>query len=87
MTGRNGFNRSVTPMKAAADPKGWLAGYIPDLPTPFDDSGQLDLTATGRCRESRGRTRNRGDRRGGAWRSEQGSQRIAPLARPMTFGS
>ena len=23
----------------------WLAGYIPDLPTPFDDSGRIDLVA------------------------------------------
>ena len=23
----------------------WLAGYIPDLPTPFDKSGEIDLTA------------------------------------------
>jgi 4-hydroxy-tetrahydrodipicolinate synthase len=23
----------------------WLAGYIPDLPTPFDDNGEIDLTA------------------------------------------
>ena len=23
----------------------WLTGYIPDLPTPFDESGEIDLTA------------------------------------------
>jgi len=23
----------------------WLTGYIPDLPTPFDDNGEIDLTA------------------------------------------
>jgi 4-hydroxy-tetrahydrodipicolinate synthase len=23
----------------------WLAGYIPDLPTPFDENGELDLEA------------------------------------------
>src|SRR5271154_5263564 len=23
----------------------WLAGYIPDLPTPFDEGGNLDLAA------------------------------------------
>ena len=26
-------------------PTTWLAGYIPDLPTPFDDNGGLDLAA------------------------------------------
>jgi hypothetical protein len=26
-------------------PFSWLAGYIPDLPTPFDDDGELDLAA------------------------------------------
>jgi 4-hydroxy-tetrahydrodipicolinate synthase len=26
-------------------PATWLAGYIPDLPTPFDDNGGLDLAA------------------------------------------
>jgi hypothetical protein len=28
-----------------APPATWLAGYIPDLPTPFDQQGGLDLTA------------------------------------------
>jgi 4-hydroxy-tetrahydrodipicolinate synthase len=23
----------------------WLAGYIPDLPTPFDENGKVDLDA------------------------------------------
>jgi 4-hydroxy-tetrahydrodipicolinate synthase len=23
----------------------WLSGYIPDLPTPFDESGGIDLSA------------------------------------------
>ncbi len=32
-------------MKPISDPVTWLAGIIPDLPTPFDDSGGLDLTA------------------------------------------
>ncbi|MBX9712072.1 MAG: 4-hydroxy-tetrahydrodipicolinate synthase [Xanthobacteraceae bacterium] len=27
------------------DPATWLAGYIPDLPTPFDASGEIDLAA------------------------------------------
>ena len=26
-------------------PATWLAGYIPDLPTPFDETGAIDLTA------------------------------------------
>src|ERR1700722_4977646 len=29
----------------------WLAGYIPDLPTPFDDAGELDLAAFARLCE------------------------------------
>ena len=32
-------------MKVAANPAIWLAGYIPDIPTPFDDNGALDLAA------------------------------------------
>jgi 4-hydroxy-tetrahydrodipicolinate synthase len=32
-------------MTLLADPTTWLAGFIPDLPTPFHDSGKLDLTA------------------------------------------
>ncbi|MDB5583165.1 MAG: dapA [Bradyrhizobium sp.] len=32
-------------MRPLANPATWLAGYIPDLPTPFDDSGALDLAA------------------------------------------
>jgi 4-hydroxy-tetrahydrodipicolinate synthase len=31
-------------MTAIADPPSWLAGYIPDLPTPFDETGEVDLT-------------------------------------------
>lgn len=27
------------------DPATWLAGYIPDLPTPFDANGEIDLSA------------------------------------------
>jgi 4-hydroxy-tetrahydrodipicolinate synthase len=30
-------------MAAPAFPATWLAGYIPDLPTPFDESGAVDL--------------------------------------------
>src|SRR5437879_3901245 len=26
-------------------PATWLAGYIPDLPTPFDEDDRIDLTA------------------------------------------
>ena len=32
-------------MTSLANPATWLAGYIPDLPTPFDESGAIDLTA------------------------------------------
>src|SRR6202163_4713571 len=32
-------------MTQVANPATWLAGYIPDLPTPFDEDDRLDLTA------------------------------------------
>jgi 4-hydroxy-tetrahydrodipicolinate synthase len=32
-------------MTANANPATWLAGYIPDLPTPFDEAGTVDLAA------------------------------------------
>jgi 4-hydroxy-tetrahydrodipicolinate synthase len=32
-------------MTQVANPATWLAGYIPDLPTPFDESDAIDLTA------------------------------------------
>src|SRR6202165_5305178 len=32
-------------MTQVANPATWLAGYIPDLPTPFDEGDGLDLTA------------------------------------------
>ena len=32
-------------MTALANPAIWLAGYIPDLPTPFHANGAIDLTA------------------------------------------
>jgi 4-hydroxy-tetrahydrodipicolinate synthase len=32
-------------MTSVANPVAWLAGYIPDLPTPFDENGEIDLTA------------------------------------------
>jgi 4-hydroxy-tetrahydrodipicolinate synthase len=32
-------------MTHSAHPAIWLAGYIPDLPTPFDEAGKLDLAA------------------------------------------
>src|SRR3979411_2491412 len=32
-------------MTQLANPAAWLAGYIADLPTPFDESGAIDLTA------------------------------------------
>src|ERR1700688_729842 len=34
-----------------SDPATWLAGYIPDLPTPFDTSGGVDLAAFARLCE------------------------------------
>ena len=32
-------------MAARANPATWLAGYIPDLPTPFDEDDRIDITA------------------------------------------
>src|ERR1700716_1725118 len=32
-------------MTLLAPPATWLAGYIPDLPTPFDEHGGLDFAA------------------------------------------
>jgi 4-hydroxy-tetrahydrodipicolinate synthase len=32
-------------MAALAHPASWLTGYIPDLPTPFDENGGIDLAA------------------------------------------
>ena len=32
-------------MTTLATPVTWLTGYIPDLPTPFDENGEIDLTA------------------------------------------
>jgi 4-hydroxy-tetrahydrodipicolinate synthase len=32
-------------MTAAANPSVWLTGYIPDLPTPFDETGAVDREA------------------------------------------
>jgi 4-hydroxy-tetrahydrodipicolinate synthase len=32
-------------MKSLVHPAIWLSGYIPDLPTPFDEDGNLDLVA------------------------------------------
>jgi 4-hydroxy-tetrahydrodipicolinate synthase len=34
--------KSMTPL---ANPAIWLAGYIPDLPTPFDENDRIDLAA------------------------------------------
>jgi 4-hydroxy-tetrahydrodipicolinate synthase len=39
-------------MTQVANPATWLAGYIPDLPTPFDASDGLDLTAFAKLCES-----------------------------------
>jgi 4-hydroxy-tetrahydrodipicolinate synthase len=38
-------------MTAVANPARWLAGYIADLPTPFDDDGEIDLAALTRLCE------------------------------------
>ena len=38
-------------MTHLAHPAIWLAGYIPDLPTPFDEDGDLDLAAFARLCE------------------------------------
>ena len=32
-------------MPEHAPPATWLAGYIPDLPTPFDEADRIDMTA------------------------------------------
>src|SRR6267378_4456145 len=32
-------------MTYPAKPATWLAGYIPDLPTPFDEDDRIDITA------------------------------------------
>jgi 4-hydroxy-tetrahydrodipicolinate synthase len=41
----------VRPMTYLVKPVAWLAGYIPDLPTPFDDDDRIDLTAFARLCE------------------------------------
>src|SRR6201990_1887774 len=38
-------------MPENANPPAWLAGCIPDLPTPFDESGAVDLAAFARLCE------------------------------------
>jgi 4-hydroxy-tetrahydrodipicolinate synthase len=38
-------------MTPLANSTAWLAGYIPDLPTPFDETGAIDLTAFARLCE------------------------------------
>src|SRR5258708_30273807 len=38
-------------MIQVASPATWLAGYIPDLPTPFDETGAVDLVAFARLCE------------------------------------
>ncbi len=38
-------------MTSSAHPATWLKGYIPDLPTPFDEAGRLDLKAFARLCE------------------------------------
>ena len=36
---------------ASKSPASWLAGFIPDLPTPFDETGAIDLKAFARLCE------------------------------------
>jgi 4-hydroxy-tetrahydrodipicolinate synthase len=38
-------------MASLAEPASWLAGYIPDLPTPFDENDRIDLNAFARLCE------------------------------------
>ena len=38
-------------MKSPSNPTAWLTGYIPDLPTPFDESDRIDLNAFARLCE------------------------------------
>jgi len=38
-------------MPQVASPAAWLTGYIPDLPTPFDETGAVDLAAFARLCE------------------------------------
>jgi 4-hydroxy-tetrahydrodipicolinate synthase len=38
-------------MTATSNPATWLAGYIPDIPTPFDEAGAVDLAALARLCE------------------------------------
>jgi 4-hydroxy-tetrahydrodipicolinate synthase len=38
-------------MTSLANSTSWLTGYIPDLPTPFDAAGEIDLTAFGKLCE------------------------------------
>jgi 4-hydroxy-tetrahydrodipicolinate synthase len=38
-------------MISAANPATWLTGYIPDLPTPFDENGRVDTEAFARLCE------------------------------------
>ena len=43
----DGASGVTLPASAAA----WLTGYIPDLPTPFEEAGRVDLKAFGRLCE------------------------------------
>ncbi|TMJ51903.1 MAG: 4-hydroxy-tetrahydrodipicolinate synthase [Alphaproteobacteria bacterium] len=38
-------------MTYLVEPATWLAGYIPDLPTPFDEDDRIDITALAKLRE------------------------------------
>ena len=40
-----GLTTADLAMADLAFPASWLAGYIPDLPTPFDERGAVDLVA------------------------------------------
>src|SRR5215475_13672843 len=44
-------NSRVMIMTSPVHPTAWLTGFIPDLPTPFDETGALDLKAFARLCE------------------------------------
>ena len=39
------LERAARTMISVSTPVTWLAGYIPDIPTPFDQHGAVDLAA------------------------------------------
>jgi 4-hydroxy-tetrahydrodipicolinate synthase len=45
------MTRHAIPYRWGGNPAKWVAGYIPDIPTPFDASGAVDLAAFSRLCE------------------------------------